>query len=121
QGGQWPNLQIYIQSCEYALKHREGNPDYQLNGKAYTLEGLYYGSSFFHDEILLSEPNPDHSDMHKVSYPSYELAHIKFKDQQHTDAVVKFDNIETRFHLGSPCYTSDGKNVFFTQNDSEVK
>lgn len=121
QGGQWPNLQIYIQSCDWALEHRDDNPDYRLNGKAYTLEGYYYGSSYFHDEILLSEPNPDHSHLHKVSYPSYELAHIKFKDEQHTDAVVKFDNLETRFHLGSPCYTADGKHVFFTQNDSEEK
>lgn len=120
-GGHWPNLQVYIQACDYALQHREDNPDFVLNGKAYTLEGYYYGSSYFHNEILLSEPNPDHNDVRKISYPSYELAHIKFKDEQHTDAVVKFDNVETRFHLGSPCYTSDGKYVFFTQNDSEEK
>lgn len=120
-GGQWPNLQVYLQSCRYALEHASDSADLHLTSRKFTLEGHFYGSSFYNNEILLSEPQPDHNHAGKISYPSYELAHIRFDDPNSSDAVVKFDNLETRFHLGSPSYTGDGRTVFFTQNDSEVK
>lgn len=115
-GGVWPNILNYIKSCDFALANTDVVPLLELDTARIRIDGLYLGGAWHKGKLVYSEPDHQHDKVKKTVYPYYKVNDV--------DGEVVNDKGEPLFHqfyTGGLFFTSDGKEVYFTRNESDEK
>jgi outer membrane protein OmpA-like peptidoglycan-associated protein len=115
-GGVWPNILNYIKSCDFALANIDVVPLLELDTARIRIDGLYLGGAWHKGKLVYSEPDHQHDKVKKTVYPYYKVNDV--------DGEVVNDKGEPLFHqfyTGGLFFTSDGKEVYFTRNESDEK
>lgn len=116
KGGICPNILNYIKSCDYALTHDSINPLYIVDTARIRIDGFYLGGTWHQGKLVYSEPYHEFDNVKKTIYPYYKVNDI--------DGEVIDDKGEPLFHqfyTGGICFSADGKEVYFTRNESDEK
>jgi outer membrane protein OmpA-like peptidoglycan-associated protein len=116
KGGVWPNILNYIKSCDFALTHTELVPRVELDTARIRIDGLYLGGAWHQGKLVYSEPDHEHDQVKKTIYP-----HYKIQDVEGEVVNEQGEPLFHQFYTGGLCFSADGKEVYFTRNESDEK
>lgn len=116
-----PNIRNYMESCRYAMEHTDANSDYAVEQTNLNINGLHLGATRFNNGIIFSKPSTVRDEKTKVTYQNYQLFFSEYDGTKFSEAKKIAANIQSRFFLGGPSATADGKLLFYSKNDSEKK
>jgi outer membrane protein OmpA-like peptidoglycan-associated protein len=116
KGGIWPNILNYIKSCDYALSNETIVPLLELDTARIHVNGLYLGGAWHKNKLIYSESDHVLDQVKKTVYPYY-----KVNDVEGEVVNEKGEPLFHQFYTGGLCFSSDGKEVYFTRNESDEK
>ncbi len=116
KGGISPNILNYIKSCDFALANQQLVERLELDTARIRVDGLYLGGAWHNGKLVYSEPDHVHDKNKKTVYPYY-----KVNDVEGEVVNEKGEPLFHQFYTGGLCFTSDGKEVYFTRNESDEK
>jgi outer membrane protein OmpA-like peptidoglycan-associated protein len=116
KGGVCPNILNYIKSCDFALAHQEKVPRVELDTSGIRIDGLYLGGAWHQGKLVYSQPDHEHDKVKKTIYP-----HYKIQDVEGEVVNEQGEPLFHQFYTGGLCFTADGKEVYFTRNESDEK
>lgn len=120
QGGKH-NVDNYIKGCDLAMqKNIDPNPRFEVKQTNLSLPGLYFGSAMYQDGLIYSVPVEQYDKKNNIHYPNYKLVYSKIENGDFT-TTTDFTGISTKFYIGSPAFTADGNEMYFTMNESDMK
>jgi len=112
------NLQqaeLLLQSIAYARENAstDTNEKYSIIKSDIQLGGLYLGGNSFRDALLTSKPAAAGTDA-----PGYRFATFPYGTHKPYTALTYTDSINNKYYMGSPSFTGDCKNMYFSSNKS---
>jgi outer membrane protein OmpA-like peptidoglycan-associated protein len=116
KGGVCPNILNYIKSCDYALTNQQLVPRLELDTTRIRIDGLYLGGAWHNGKLVYSQPDHVHDKIKKTVYPYY-----KVNDVEGEVVNEKGEPLFHQFYTGGICFSADGKEVYFTRNESDEK
>ena len=115
-GGEWPNILNYIKSCDYALANEAVVPLLKLDTARIRIDGFYLGGAWHRGKLVYSEPDHEYDKVKKAIFPFY-----KVNDVEGEVVNDKGEPLFHQFYTGGLSFSADGKEVYFTRNESDEK
>ena len=112
---------LLLSSCAYALQNANLNSDYTVMPTNLRLPGYHLGASRYQDGLVFSLSKEQKDKMTKLIYPNYQLVYAEFKKDMFGEIQQIFPSLQSSFYLGSPCFTADGKEMYYVKSESETK
>lgn len=116
-----PSIKNYMEGCRFAMQNTSNNPDYAVDQTNLSVDGLHLGATRLNNGIVFSKPSAVRDEKTKVTYQNYHLVFSEYDGSKFTEPKTLASNIQSKFFLGGPAATADGKLLFYSKNDSEKK
>ena len=116
-----------IESCLWASKHPEVNPNIRVNPTTIFTGGQSFGIEYYKDGVVYSSVNPDEKgNLDKQGKAFLDLYYSDLKNDEIQEGRLLSEKLQFQYHIGAISFTSDYNTMYYTRSvrvkgDSRLK